>query len=284
MSLKWFIFLPFLSLACQPHQVNLNAVPPSNSPTPIEIGSPNPQNPAPAITPTPEHEISFGKGLKIVPMNIKLENEARRYQVDVIYPQIEGSKSRGIQNLNRQIKNLVTRKYQWLLGPPTREDRREMQQWPEVFNSVDLDYEVVLATDKVISIYFLVYSYGLGAAHSVQESFTVNFDLESDNLIPFTSLFQSNVTALRFISEYCTQELSNNQLQRKPDLQLQRELAPLTKNYESWNITNTGLRFNFDACRIGGCAEGKKAVEIKLESLKEMLNPKSPVNSLVTRD
>jgi hypothetical protein len=58
------------------------------------------------------------------------------------------------------------------------------------------------------------------------------------------------------------------------------ELAPKRKNYESWNITKEGLRFNFDACKIDGCAAGKEEVLIGFGALKEMLNPKNSVSSL----
>lgn len=284
MSLRRFIlFLPFLSLACQAHQAHLNSVPSSNSATPFEVQSPNPQAPAPVITPTPEHEVSFGRGLRIVPRNIQLKNESRRYRIDALYPQVEGSKSRGIQTLNQRIKSLVTENYQWLLIPPTREDRQSFQKWPGVFNSVDLDYEVILATDKLLSIYFDVYTYGIGAAHSVQQSFTVNFDVSSDKSISLTSLFKSKAKALGFISDSCMEEVSN-QLLRRSDPQFVRELAPTPENYKSWNITKTGLRFNFDACRLGGCAEGKQVVEIEFESLREMLNPRGPLSSLASSD
>jgi hypothetical protein len=276
---SFVVALSFSLLACG-HQANVqtasrNAAPPSS-----ESKIQNPQTPAPVITPTPEQEVAFGKGLKIVPRTIELKNESRRYQIDVVYPQIEGSKSRGILKLNRRIKDLVIRQYQWPLIPPTKENRRHYEKWPGVFNSVDLDYDVVLATDELLSIYFDVYSYGIGAAHSVQQSFTMNFDLQSEELITLTGLFRPRAGHLQFISDYCIRELSKGHQYAMSDPTFKDELAPKLKNYESWNLTKKGLRFNFDACRIDGCAAGKAEVNITFDALREKLQPKSPMNSI----
>ena len=238
--------------------------------------------PSAVITPTPELEVSFGKGLRIVPKRVDLQNESRRYRIDVVYPQIEGSKSRGIFQLNRQIKDLVSKQYQWTLIPPTRADHRHYEKWPGVFNSVDLDYQVVLATDHLVSLYFEVYSYGIGAAHSVQQSFTMNIDLAVEKQINLARLFRPDAKYLEFISAYCIREMSKDH-QSVSDPIFKDELAPKLKNYESWNITKEGLRFNFDACKIDGCAAGKEEVLIEFPALKEKMNPKSSVSSVATR-
>lgn len=266
-------------LACG-HQANVQTVSRNGAQQSSESKTQNPQTPSPVITPTPEQEVAFGKGLRIVLRTIELKSESRRYRIDVGYPQIEGRNSQGILKLNRRIKDLVTKQYQWLLIPPTKEDLRHYEKWPGVFNSVDLDYDVVLATDELLSIYFDVYSYGIGAAHSVQQSLTVNFDLQSEEIITLNGLFRPRAGHLQFISDYCVRELSKDHQHAMSDPTFKGELAPKVKNYESWNLTKEGLRFNFDACRIDGCAAGKAEVNIAFEALKEKLKSKSPMNFL----
>jgi hypothetical protein len=273
-----FVLVLSLSLlGCGERQANvttLNTVPQSS-----ERKIQNSPTPSPVTTPTPVLEVTFGKGLKIVPRTIELKNEKRRYEISVVYPQIEGSKRPGISKLNRQIREFVTERYQWPLFP-SREDLRYYEKWPGFFNTVDLDYDIVLANDDLLSIYFEVYSYGLGAAHSVQQSFTVNFDLGSKELIHLAGLFRPHSKHLQFISDYCLRELSKDHQYALSDLGFKDELSPKLKNYESWNITKEGLRFNFDACKIDGCAAGKVEVKISFDTLKEKLKPKSPINSV----
>jgi len=88
------------------------------------------ETPSAVITPTPELEVSLGNGLRIVSKRVNLQNETRRYKIGVVYPQIEVRESSGIFQLNRQIKDLVSKQYQWMLIPPTRVDHRHYEKWP----------------------------------------------------------------------------------------------------------------------------------------------------------
>jgi hypothetical protein len=229
------LVLPLALLACSRHQANMPAV--ARNPDRQSNESPNQNSPAPVpspiMSPTPEVELAFAGGLRIVPKLVKLENERRPYKIDVTYPQIEGTKDTGILKLYHRIEDLVTKHYQWLLIPPTKEDFHHYEKWPSVFNSVDLDYEVVLATDNLLSIYFELYSYGIGAAHSVQQSLTVNYDLKAGKLLKLSDLFRPQATHLEFISRYCMGELSKDHKYAMSNPTFKEELAPKASNYES---------------------------------------------------
>lgn len=217
----------------------------------------------PAPEPTPDREIVFGRGrLRIVTEEVKLKSERRRYEIDVSYPQIVGSEARHIRKLNQRIKQLATKQYEGLLTP-SKEDLRYYREFhPEVFNSLDFDYQVVLATDSLLSIYLNGYSYGIGAAHSVQYSFVVNYDLTARKEWRLARLFKPESKYLEFISRYCRNRLpiaANSGLEFR-------------KDPENWNITRDGIRFNFDACELSGCADGQQEVEIPFTDLKEILN------------
>lgn len=239
--------------------------------------TPQAVNPLPKLTPTPEVEVALSNGLRIVPKSVKLVHERRRYKIDVTYPQIEGTKDPAILNLNRRIKNLVTKHYRWPLTPPTKQALRYYEKWPNVYNSVDVDYEIVLATDRILSIYLEIYSYGIGAAHSVQQSFTVNYDLRFRQWLSLSSLFKPEAKYLQFISDYCIGKLSKDQQSTQWDPVFKKELDPRARNYESWNITKQGIRLNFDACKIDSCAAGKEEVKISLNELKQILAATAPV-------
>ena len=229
--------------------------------------------PTPEPSPTPNPRMSLANGLHLVPKTITLENERRRYQINVTFPQIEGSNRPEFTNLNRHIRNLVAKQYAWPLIPPTKEDLRHYEKWPGVYNSVDLDYYVVQATDKFLSIYLEFYSYGIGAAHSVQESFTINFDMETKRLISLESLFKPGTRPLRFISNYCIDKLSKDHSWSMNDRWFRGEVAPVRKNFASWNMVSDGIRFNFDACKIDGCAVGKVEVVIPFAELQPLMRP-----------
>jgi len=260
-------------VACNQHQADMNAVAHNNVKQSGESKNQNshPPVPSPAITPTPELEVTFGKGLKIVPREVKLENQKRRYKIDVIYPQIEGIKHPRILSLNNEIRRLATEQYSWLLNS-TEPLTHSLYKHPDVNNTVDLDYEISMATDELLSIYFEAYSYGVGAAHSVQHSFTVNYDFKSHRLLKLADIFKSNENHLQFISQYCTDGLAKRNQFLSEDY-----LAPKAKNYQSWDITKEGVRIHFDACTVFACSEGKQVAAIPFTVLKDKLNPNSPI-------
>ena len=226
----------------------------------------------PEPAPTPDTEIVFGRDRRrIVTDEIQLQSERLRYDIGVRYPQIVGSEDRHIRKLNQRFKQLAIKQYQWHVAP-TKEDLQYYKvSHPEAFNSLSQDYEVLLANDSILSIYFNAYSYGIGAAHSVQYSYVINYDLVSGKELKLAHLFKPGSKYLEFISRYCIDKLS---VDIPPVSMFTKEIAPIDDNFKSWNFTRDGIRFNFDACKLTGCAGGEYEVEIPYADMKKILNQK----------
>src|SRR4028119_1232185 len=90
MKLLLILFSLFF-VACSQHQPDIAAVARNDVKQSNEAKNQNENapTPSPAITATPELNVSFGKGLRIVPKDIRLENQRLRYKIDITYPQIE---------------------------------------------------------------------------------------------------------------------------------------------------------------------------------------------------
>ncbi len=136
-----------------------------------------------------------------------------------------------------------------------------------------------VATDSFLSIFFVGYSYGVGAAHAVQESKSVNFDLTSGQELKLSDIFKRGSKHLEFVSEYCIEELSRSLNQ---PFVSKNALAPVAKNFDIWHITSSGITFHFDACKVFACTEGDQAVEIPFSDLKPLLNPGIPGKFKIT--
>ena len=246
------------------------------------VATPQPTLEAEA-TPTPEPDIVFGGGrLKLVPDEVHLSSDRLHYQINVRYPQVDGSADPHIHRLNQRIKALMTDRYQWPLTTTEEELRNGQRLYPEFYNTVDIVYGVTSATDSVLSICFGVYSYGIGAAHGVQHSVVVNYDLVSRKELKLAELFKPGSRYLEFISRYCKEEFTR---QGHGETLFPEAPAPVSSNFESWNVTSTGIRFNFDACTIFGCSTGQTEVEIPFSDLKPMLSARAlsilPISSVV---
>lgn len=234
-----------------------------------------PVTPAPTDTeiPAPVPDIVFGGGrLRLLPEEVRLKSQRLQYDVNVRYPQILGTNELHIQRLNRRIKELATEQYQRMLHPSKEDLLYYRQKFPEAFNELSIDYEVTLATDPVLSIYFVGYSYGIGAGTSVQYSFTINYDLVAKKELKLSELFQHRSNHLQFISRYCTDRLA---AQEYGKWLFKEGLVPVASNFDSWNITRDGIRINFDECQVEGCAGGEHAVEIPFANLKSILSART---------
>jgi hypothetical protein len=239
--------------------------------------------PTAAVTPTPDLEVAFGShGMKLVPDEVHLASDRRHYEINVSYPQVDGSDDVYVRRLNQRIKELVTANYRWPLTITDEELRRSLEMHPEPTNTVDIIYDVSLASDSMLSIYFAEYSYGIGAAHGVQQSFVLNYDLVAKEELKLSDLFAPGSKYLRFISRYCTEELTRDGHASTP---FPESLTPVSRNFASWNATPTGIRFNFDQCRVFGCSAPQQEVEIPFSDLKPILSSRAvsiwPISSVV---
>jgi len=225
--------------------------------------TPQPTPPAPASTPEPsasESEVVFGSGrLKIVADEVRLKSERLYYDIKVRYPQIAGSDKLYIKKLNQRIRRVALDRYQWMLNP-SKEDLLFYKTSPASFNEGYLDYEIVLATDSILSICFTSFDYGIGAAHTVIQSHIINYDLKAHRELELADLFKPNSKYVGFIARYCTVALK-----------LSEPIAPETAIFASWNFTSDGIRFNFDPCILSGCSGPPQEVNIPFTALKAFL-------------
>lgn len=239
--------------------------------------------PANVDIPAPVPRIVFGGGkLKLVSEEVQLKSESLQYDLHVRYPQITGTDAPHIQRLNRRIKELATKQYEWMMYPTKEDLRYYRDKWPETFNELSIDYEVTMATDSILSLYFVGHSYGIGAGTSVQYSYTVNYDLVSHQELKLSDLFAPRSNYLHLISRYSMNELAKS----KDDASVFADhLAPLAANFDSWNVTRNGIRLNFDEGEVFGCADGEQTVEIPFTDLKSILSARalsiSPISSVV---
>lgn len=239
------------AIAVQPAKADVTQQPSASSP------------PASAITPEPtESEVVFAKGrLRIVSEEEHLASDRLQYKINVRYPQIAGSNAPYITKLNRLIKQFVVDHYRWALNPSKAELRR-FKTAPEPYNLVGINYDIALANDSILSIFFFIEDYYIGAAHSAIRSHVINYDLRSHRELKLADLFKPRSKYLEFIARYCTDELK-----------LLEPIAPKAATFASWNLTDTGIRFNFDPCDITGCSDGPHEVDIPFSALRPFLKP-----------
>ena len=239
------------------------------------VPTPPPPPPAPvqSFTVTPPREFDFGQsGLKLVPERVQMKSESFGYDIDVSYPQILGipfTNESKIGKVNQQIKEAATKLYQWPLNPALQLRAHSQRS---VRNTVNFTYQIGLATDSFLSVNFIGYSYNGDVQRRLQDSFSATYDLTTGRQVKLSELFMPRSNYLHAISTHAIFELS-----KVKDRKLVLEaLAPEAENFNVWQITQTGILFNFYGCRVAHCGEGELSVLIPYEDLKTMLVPNIP--------
>jgi hypothetical protein len=249
--------------------ITVNVSPPSapHQPQPLRA-------PVQSYTVTPAREIEFGQnGLKLVPERVQLKSESRNYDIDVSYPQILGmpySDPNKIRSVNEHLKDSATKLYQWPQNPPAQMSYTQLKSGAR--HTVNFTYQVGLATDSLLSISFIGYSYNGVLSQQLQDSFSVSYDLTTGKQLKLAELFKPRSKYLELISSYCTNEIS-----RRTGLEVKAEaLKPISENFNNWHITPSGVTFYFKTCQVIECKEGDLNVDIPFEKLNAVLNSDIP--------
>lgn len=229
-----------------------------------------------------EQLIKFGEGLRFVSKGIKEENKERRYSIEASYPQLEGSSDVRIEKFNQEVKTLVMNEVsQYRQGAGLDPDEEDFS--PEApGDELSIDYNVILATDDLISIQFPVYTYEHGAAHPSHYFMEINYDLKSSRQLKLEEVFKPGANYLQALSSYSVNELKRRSKKADSGLYtddewIEKGAAAEPENYSNWNFTNKGLVITFGEYQVAPYAAGPQLVAVPYTALKGILDPDGPL-------
>jgi len=235
-----------------------------------------------------QEPIEFSGGAEVASKSIKETNKKLKYEIDAEYPQVTGASDNRFDKFNQEAKNLAA-------GEAAR-FKKEMVEWSAdqadqgdqesstLGSSLDIGYNISLATDDLISTQFNIGTYFQRAAHPNSNSRVLNYDLKAGKLLKLGDLFKPGTRYLQTISSYSIKDLKK-QSQSKGDLLLDEEIergaGADPKNYQSWVITKKGLGITFDSYQVAPHAAGPQYVLIPYSALKDIVKPDGPLGPFV---
>lgn len=217
--------------------------------------------------------VALTNGLQVVPKTIA----NRRTGVKVSYPQITSSGlalSPGAASFNRRVLAL------------TQKAIKEFETGSEPGkNSFEINYNVLLATDDLISVEMTEYSYAGGAAHPNTGFSSLTYDLSSNKELELDDLFKSGSDYKTAIAKYVVADIDKRAVaieeadarkeKRKP---VPREDPIVTidqlSEISNWGLTPKGLVVYFDFPHAIAVFD-RTLVPFKV--VTEYLKPDSPV-------
>lgn len=215
--------------------------------------------------------------LKLAQKEITEENKRLKYSIKVKYPQLEGMQSGSATNFNAAVKALMMRE--------VAKFRKEMRGWdatgasPEVGSYLEIEYEVLTESDRLISIAFGEGSYYRGAAHPNHNALVINYDMKANRTLRLAELFKPRSNYLSVISNYCIADLKKQMGADADDRWIKEGAAATLKNYKNWIITKGGLMILFDPYQVAPYAAGPQRVEIPYAALKTIITSAGPLAS-----
>jgi uncharacterized protein DUF3298 len=221
------------------------------------------------------YSVAFRGPLKLVTRSFSEKNRKGQpvYEINVEYPQLEGSTDAAVARFNELIRDKIKKEDSF------RNEFREGSKNPSDGGEYDLSYGVGIATDDLISIDFISYFHYAAAGQRNAVSETVNYDLKRGRVIKFEDLFRPGSDYQKLISDYCLRDLRN---QYKDDRQMTDELLKthvddVVGEDKKWTITPDGLDIIFDSAEIPPSGGGETNVIVPYSVLKRVIQPDGPL-------
>jgi hypothetical protein len=213
---------------------------------------------------------SFASNYKFVEKEIKEENKSKKYEISVVYPQMDGFRDKSVQDdFNKYVFGLVNESVEGF--------KKEMKGWvsmgdyPSEFDIVDT---IFMQNDNLISIRFDGYQMFSGAAHPTTFFISVNYNLKDNEPVKLSDIFMGKY--LNTISGICIKDLirqKNEYAPDDPDVSWINEGAgPKEENYEVFNIQDNSLLITFPVYLVASYAEGPKEVNIPYTNIKNIID------------
>jgi len=228
-----------------------------------------------------QQPIEFTAAVRIVPKVIRENSKEAKYSVDAEYPQIEGDAR--FDKFNAAARAMITKDVAAFKTAETAalEEETDLPEETQT-SSLDIGYQVRLATDDLISVEFTEGQYSRGAAHGNSITAVLNYDVKNGKRIELADLFNPKSNHLNVISAYTIKDLKDQSKQNDMLMedQIQDGAAARADNYRAWTITRKGLWITFDPYQVAAYAAGPQHVLVPYSTLKPIVKPDGPIGNL----
>jgi len=146
---------------------------------------------------------------------------------------------------------------------------------------------VRLKTNQLVSIELRFDQYHQGAAHGSTSFATVNYAVESGNVLELGDLFTPGSKYLQRISEIAIAQVrkwnkdsvedSGNNEPYLADPEFTVNAKPEPDNFLVWTISPTGVVITFNEYQLGSYAAGSQTVVLPYKDLRDIIRSDGPI-------
>ncbi|MCF8243024.1 MAG: TIR domain-containing protein [Melioribacteraceae bacterium] len=210
------------------------------------------------------------------------------YEIHCEYPELKGDQN--FEEVNQIISGFIFENIQSFrksaLEIITDKELKDSYGETAMQEEMNIGYDIVYLSNKLISISFNLWFQSIGAAHGNGYQRTYNFEIKPTLFIQLEDLFDEASNYLDIISNYCIKELCKTLIghaeQNDATIEwIKRGAAPVRENFTKFVITENTLKILFDVYQVGCFAEGHKFVAIPLTYFKNIAKEKGTINRLL---
>jgi len=231
--------------------------------------------------------VSFSQTLEISADSIIQKSSLNKfdYQIYIKYPKfsfgpdalmgvngIAGDMNAAMDSINKEHIRIFT------------DDLRTMEYndaFKDMGTDLTCDYQITFQQNSLVSVSMLHYEMIAGMAHPLHFTYTFNYDYANKGLLSFYDLFKPGTDYMKFISNYCKQDLKRQA--KNNDFTLDKTMlsegTAITKdNYDTFTVDEMGVNVIFIANQVGPYALGEQTVKIPKAKLMKYIDGNSPLN------
>jgi hypothetical protein len=212
---------------------------------------------------------------------------AKKVMIKSVFPQLEANGEEeapaGINDFNAAVTEIVQGEIH-----AYKDKVKDLQPLQLTFTQtsvkndlyIDYDTSAFRATedDHLISIRFTIQGFITGMAHPYHTYRVLNYDLDANQSIELSSLFDTDSNYLGLIADYARDVL----IKRLRDSSLVISgTAPLPMNYQNWNLKAKGLLITFNEGQVAPYVYGVQSVLIPYDALRSVIAKDSPIASCI---
>jgi hypothetical protein len=206
------------------------------------------------------------------------------YKMELLYPQIIPDSAAPIPEINLRLAGWIAQEIQnfracriW-----SKEERQERKILPGTKfprSELSCHYSVSLFTAELLSLHFVVWFYGSGAAHGNTRFETFNLLLNPPTSVHLGHLFAPRAEYLPLVANLCREDLLRQEGASQEFVK--SGTTPEHQHFRDFILAKTSLRFLFPPYQVGPFSWGPREVSIPYSSLSAVINKDGPLRSLV---
>lgn len=210
------------------------------------------------------------------------------YSINIAYPKVDFGPDAlmGVRGIADDINNCVDTLWANLKSDFMNEVKNTPKDAPCPNNTSGLNttFKTIYNNSNLFSFSFETSSSPACANHPYNFISALNYSTTSVGAFIFDDMFKKNSDHLNIISTYCITELKKKAAEDKlenNDAQINEGAAPKSDNFRVFIFNQDELIIKFNPYKVGPWIWGIQSVAIPWSELKNVVDPKGPVGSLI---